>query len=72
MTTNNSTNQPELTANGQLLIGSVGANPVAATITAGSNITVTNGAGTITIASSGGGGGVTVAQVYGYTQIWSI
>ena len=56
MTTNNVTNQPELTTNGQLLIGSTGVNPVAATITAGSNITVTNGAGSITIAASGGGG----------------
>jgi len=43
--------------NGQLLIGSTGADPVAATLTAGSNVTITNGAGTITIASSGGGGG---------------
>lgn len=40
--------------NGQLLIGSTGATPVAATITAGSGITVTNAAGSITIASSGG------------------
>ena len=30
-----------------------------AAITAGSGITVTNGAGTITIAASGGGGGIT-------------
>jgi len=40
--------------NGQIPIGSTGADPVLATITAGSNITVTNGAGTITIAASGG------------------
>jgi hypothetical protein len=59
MTTNNVTNQPELTTNGQLLIGSTSANPVAATLTAGTGITVTNGAGSITIASSGGGGGLT-------------
>ncbi|MBS1560626.1 MAG: hypothetical protein JSS89_03395 [Bacteroidetes bacterium] len=39
--------------NGQLLIGSTGAAPVAATLTAGSGITITNGAGTISIASSG-------------------
>ena len=64
MTTQNVTNQPELTTNGQLLIGSTGANPVAATITAGSNITVTNGAGSITIAASGGGSGVTLGSVY--------
>jgi hypothetical protein len=38
--------------NGQLLIGSTGAAPVAATITAGTGITVTNGAGSITIAAT--------------------
>lgn len=38
---------------GQLLIGSTGNTPVAATLTAGSNITITNSAGGITIASSG-------------------
>ena len=42
--------------NGQIPIGSIGANPVLATITAGANITVTNGAGSITIASTGGAG----------------
>lgn len=42
--------------NGQILIGSTAADPVASTITAGSGITVTNGAGSITIAASGGGG----------------
>lgn len=42
--------------NGQVLIGSTGADPVAATLTAGSNITITNGAGSIQISSSGGGG----------------
>jgi hypothetical protein len=53
MTTNNVTNTPELTANGQLIIGSSGVNPVAATLTAGTNISITNGAGTITIAATG-------------------
>ena len=43
--------------NGQIPIGSTGADPVLATITAGANITVTNLPGSITIASSGGGGG---------------
>ena len=37
--------------NGQLIVGSTGATPVAATLTAGSGITITNGAGTITISS---------------------
>ena len=44
--------------NGQLLIGN-GSGYTAATLTAGSNITITNGAGSITIASTGGGGGGT-------------
>lgn len=38
---------------GQIAIGSTGADPVIATITAGTGITVTNGAGTITIDSAG-------------------
>lgn len=41
--------------NGQLPIGSSGADPVLATITAGSGISVTNGAGTISLATSAGG-----------------
>jgi hypothetical protein len=44
--------------NGQLLIGnSASGSLVPATLTAGSNITITNGNGTITIASTGGSGG---------------
>lgn len=39
--------------NGQLPIGSTGADPVLATISAGTNATVTNGAGSITIAAPG-------------------
>lgn len=39
--------------NGQIPIGSAGADPVIANLTAGAGITITNGAGTITIASSG-------------------
>lgn len=38
--------------NGQLPIGSTGVDPVLATLTAGTNISITNGAGTITIAAS--------------------
>lgn len=41
--------------NGQLLIGSTGNIPVAASLTAGANITITPGAGSVTIASTGGG-----------------
>ena len=44
-------------ASGQLLIGSVGVDPVLATLTAGTDITITEGAGTITIASTAAGGG---------------
>lgn len=40
---------------GQLLIGRTGNTPVAATLTAGANITITNGGGTIQIASAAGG-----------------
>lgn len=40
--------------NGQVVIGSTGATPAAATLTAGTGISITNGAGSITIASTGG------------------
>jgi len=54
---NGGTGQTAFT-NGQLLIGNTGTGGLSsATLTAGSNITITNGPGTITIASSGGGGG---------------
>lgn len=43
-------------SNGQLLIGSTGSNPVAATLTAGTNITISNSAGGITINAPGGPG----------------
>jgi hypothetical protein len=39
--------------NGQLLIGSTGAAPVKTTLTAGTGVSVTNGAGSITIANTG-------------------
>ena len=55
MATNNSWNSPYLTANGQLLIGSTGAIPVATTLTAGTNISITNGAGSISVAASAAG-----------------
>jgi hypothetical protein len=48
---------------GQLLIGnSTGNTLTKATLTAGSNITITNAAGAITIASSGGGGSSTILE----------
>lgn len=44
---------------GQVIIGSTGATPVAASLTAGSGVTITPGAGSITIAATGSGGTVT-------------
>jgi hypothetical protein len=44
--------------NGQLLIGN-GSTYTPATLTAGTNVTITNGPGSITISSTGGGGGAT-------------
>lgn len=41
--------------NGQLVIGSTGVKSVAATLTAGDGVGITNGAGSITIAATGGG-----------------
>ena len=55
--------------NGQLLIGNTTGNTLAkATLTAGSGVTITNGAGSITIAATGSGGTVTsVASGTGLT-----
>lgn len=53
------TSQP---TNGQLLIGSTGVNPVLATLTAGTGITITEGAGSITIDADNNG---TVTSVSG-------
>jgi hypothetical protein len=47
--------------NGQLLIGN-GTNYTLSTITAGSNITITNASGSITIASSAGGGSTSITD----------
>lgn len=43
--------------NGQIVIGSTGATPVRAALTAGSGISISNGAGSITISSTGSGMG---------------
>ncbi len=53
--------------NGQLYIGSTGVNPASANLTAGTNITITNSAGGITIAATGGAG-FTWTHVTGTTQ----
>jgi len=75
MATNNATNTPQLVSNGQLIIGSAGVNPVAATLTAGTGISITNGAGSITIAAVGSAGwvdqttpSVTMTVDTGYTS----
>lgn len=47
---------------GQILIGN-GTNYTLNTLTAGANITITNGPGTITIAATGGGGGGGVSDI---------
>jgi len=47
---------------GQLLIGSTGGDPVLATLTAGSGISITNAAGAVTITNTGGG--FTASQSY--------
>ena len=58
---------------GQIAIGSTAASPVLSTITAGANITVTNGPGSIIIASTGGGGGGTTWNpVAGTTQLMAV
>lgn len=57
--------------NGQLPIGSTGSDPVMATLTEGSNITITNGAGTITIASTASGG-ISWNEVTGTSQTASV
>ncbi len=52
--------------NGQLAIGSTGADPSAATLTAGTGVSITNGAGSITINAVGSG--LTWTVVTGATQ----
>ena len=55
-------------ADGELLIGNSSGNTLSkATLTAGSNITITNGNGSITIASTAAGGTVTSVDVSGGT-----
>ena len=53
--------------NGQVLIGSTGADPVPGTLTAGTNINIANTAGGVTISASGAGG-FSWTHVTGATQ----
>lgn len=67
---NGGTGQTSYT-DGQLLIGNTTGNTLTkATLTAGSGIAVTNGAGSITIASTGGGG-FTNMQVFTSSGTWT-
>jgi hypothetical protein len=64
---NGGTGQTSYT-NGQLLIGNTTGNTLTkATLTAGSGVTITNGAGSIEIAAAGSGGTVTSVDVSGGT-----
>jgi len=56
--------------NGQIPIGSTGADPVLATLTAGTGVSITNGAGTITINAAGGA--LTWTDVTGTTQAMAV
>lgn len=51
---------------GQLLIGATGANPAAATLTAGTGVSITNAANSVTVSVAGGG--ITWNTVTGTTQ----
>lgn len=55
---------------GQLAIGSTGADPTASTLTAGTGVSITNGAGSITIAATGGG--LAFVDVTGTTQAMAV
>ena len=57
-------------SNGQLPIGSGGANPVLATLSQGTGISIANGAGSITISSTGGG--LTWTDVTASTQTMAV
>ena len=57
---NGGTNLSSTPTNGQVLIGN-GTGYSLSTLTAGSNVTITNGSGTITIAASGGSGSTDLA-----------
>ncbi len=58
MLVTNVTGVPAMTASmtdGQVIVGSTGATPVPATLTAGTGISITNAAGSITVAATGSG-----------------
>lgn len=55
---------------GQLMIGATGAAPVASTLTAGANVTITNAANSITIAAASGG--LSWNEVVGVSQAMAV
>ena len=67
---NGGTGQSSYT-DGQLLIGNTGGGLTASTLTEGSNITITNGDGTITISSTSSGG-ISAGQSIAFDLIFSI
>jgi hypothetical protein len=67
---NHTINNLGVATNGQIPIGSTGADPVLATLTGGGGITIINTAGAITI--SGTGGGLSWTDVTGTTQTLSV
>lgn len=69
---NGGTGQTSYT-DGQLLIGnSTGGTLAKATLTAGANVTITNGPGSITIAASGGGGGSSTLTISNKTGAYTV
>lgn len=64
--TNTASTSLGVATNGQIPIGSTGADPVLATLTAGTGISITNGAGSITIDATDGG--LTWTEVTGTSQ----
>lgn len=50
--------------NGQILIGSTGNAPMLGTLTAGANVSITAGPGSVTISAAGGGGGGTILPFF--------
>src|SRR5262245_31388500 len=61
-----------LLTNGQLLIGNTGNDPTAATLTAGTNVSITNAAGSITINAVGAPGFTLVTTYTSGTGTWNI